>query len=118
MPAQWAIVIGALATTFAVAAVVFVLTNQRRRLRIDVGALVGHVADISVEREERERLRLAEERFRNAFTHATTGMALVTPDGRYLQVNEALCRIAGRSAEDLLGMLFLDIRHPDDRAMC
>src|SRR5436190_4683931 len=79
-------------------------------------ALVSHIADISGEREERERLRLAEERFRNAFTHATTAMAVLSPDGRYLQVNEALCEIAGRTADELHGMQFLDIRHPDDRA--
>jgi diguanylate cyclase (GGDEF)-like protein/PAS domain S-box-containing protein len=80
-------------------------------------AVVGHVADITREREERERLRLAEERFRNAFAHATTAMAVLATDGRYLQVNDALCAIAGRSAEELQGMQSLDIRHPDDRAL-
>lgn len=38
-------------------------------------------------------LRASEERFRNAFELAPLGMALVGLDGRFLQVNEALCTL-------------------------
>ena len=34
--------------------------------------------------------------FRVAGRNAAIGMALVSMDGRYLQVNDALCRMAGR----------------------
>lgn len=47
------------------------------------------------------RLRASEERFRNAFDHAPLGMALVAFDGRFLQVNSALCRFLGTDANDL-----------------
>jgi len=60
------------------------------------------------------RLRESEERFRGAFEHATIGMALVAPDGRWLCVNQALCRIVGYSAEELLATNFQSITHPDD----
>jgi diguanylate cyclase (GGDEF)-like protein/PAS domain S-box-containing protein len=66
-----------------------------------------------------ERLRASEEAFRLTFERAGIGMAvisLVEPDaGRYLRVNPALCRIVGRTEEELLRLRFLDITHPEDR---
>src|SRR5262245_14167532 len=58
--------------------------------------------------------RMAEARFRNSFRYATTGMAVLSPDGRYLEVNDALCRILGRTEDQLLQLRFSDVRHPDD----
>jgi len=40
-------------------------------------------------------LEASERRFHSAFTHASIGMALVSPDGRVLQVNEALRSLLG-----------------------
>jgi two-component system, sensor histidine kinase and response regulator len=71
----------------------------------------------SVERQVSERtleLRESEERFRSAMEHAAIGMALVAPDGRFLQVNRSLCEIVGYSEDELLGLTFQDITHPDD----
>ncbi|HEX7104601.1 MAG TPA: EAL domain-containing protein [Acidothermaceae bacterium] len=47
--------------------------------------------------------------------NAAIGMALVSMDGRYLRVNDALCRLAGRPAEDLVGRSTVEITHPEDR---
>lgn len=52
--------------------------------------------------------------FRNAFEYAAIGMALVAPDGRFLDVNASLCRIVGYSKEELLQRNFQSITHPDD----
>jgi PAS domain S-box-containing protein len=60
-------------------------------------------------------LHEAEARFRAAFENAPIGMALHTPDGRYLQVNPALCALLGRSEEELLSSSWQDVTHPDDR---
>ncbi|MEB3100674.1 PAS domain-containing sensor histidine kinase [Ferviditalea candida] len=52
--------------------------------------------------------------FTHAFKFAAIGMALVSPDGRWLKVNRALCCIVGYSEEELLQMSFQTITHPDD----
>jgi PAS domain S-box-containing protein len=61
-----------------------------------------------------KRLRESEERFRSAFDHAGIGMAMVAADGRWLAVNRSLCDIVGYSEQELRGMTFRDITHPDD----
>ncbi|MBI5767318.1 MAG: PAS domain S-box protein [Verrucomicrobia bacterium] len=62
-----------------------------------------------------EAMRLSEERFRSAMHHSGIGMALVSTDGRWLEVNPALCRIVGYSRDEMLQRDFQSITHPDDR---
>jgi diguanylate cyclase (GGDEF)-like protein/PAS domain S-box-containing protein len=52
--------------------------------------------------------------FESAFRHAAIGMCLVGFDGRFLQVNDALCRIVGYPREELLALDFQTITHADD----
>jgi PAS domain S-box-containing protein len=52
--------------------------------------------------------------FQNAFEFAAIGMALVSPEGKWLQVNRAICEITGYSEGELLERTFQDITHPDD----
>jgi diguanylate cyclase (GGDEF)-like protein/PAS domain S-box-containing protein len=54
------------------------------------------------------------ERFRSAFDHAAIGMAIVSSEGRWLQVNRSLCALLGYSARELMNTDFLTITHPDD----
>ena len=46
--------------------------------------------------------------------NATIGMALVSPEGRWLQVNHALCEITGYSEREMLEITFQEITHPYD----
>ena len=59
-------------------------------------------------------LRESEERFRGAFDGASIGMALVSPEGRFLEVNRALCGILGYSEGEMLAKTFQDLTHPED----
>jgi PAS domain S-box-containing protein len=64
--------------------------------------------------QESPGLRQSEEPFRLSFENASIGMALVAPEGRFLKVNRALCKILGVSEPDLLETDFQAITHPDD----
>jgi PAS domain S-box-containing protein len=57
--------------------------------------------DVRERIHQEERLRASEERFRNAFDFAPLGMALISMDGRFIQVNEALCQLLGHDAATL-----------------
>ncbi len=74
--------------------------------------------DITEERRARSALREAEERFRRAFEDSASGMALIEGRGqnvgRFLEVNPALTLISGYSADELLGMSYWDLVHPDE----
>lgn len=58
--------------------------------------------------------RSGHEHFVSAFEHAAIGMAIVGLDGSWLEVNDAVVEITGRSADELLSLTFADITHPDD----
>ncbi|MEG3880765.1 PAS domain S-box protein [Microcoleus sp. herbarium7] len=70
--------------------------------------------ELSDRQRVQEALRESEERFRSAFDDAAIGMALVAPDGRWLQVNRSLCALLGYSEQELLATTFQAITHPDD----
>ena len=52
--------------------------------------------------------------FRRIFEDGPVGMALVGPDFRLSEANEAFCRFTGYSADELRELTFADITHPDD----
>jgi diguanylate cyclase (GGDEF)-like protein/PAS domain S-box-containing protein len=88
-------------------------------LRDDAGRVIGWVGtclDFTARKEADDAVARAAERFRAAFDNAPIGMALLTPEGRWFQVNPALCRLLGYSEEELLELHFVDVTHPDDRA--
>jgi diguanylate cyclase (GGDEF)-like protein/PAS domain S-box-containing protein len=62
----------------------------------------------------RRELRETKEELRLTLKHAPIGIALVAPDGQWLRVNDALCKIVGYTREDLLASNFQRITHPDD----
>jgi PAS domain S-box-containing protein len=61
-----------------------------------------------------EELGESRRRFEGSFENASIGMALVAPDGAWLDVNPALCRLVGYGRDELLRLTFQDITHPDD----
>ena len=63
-------------------------------------------ADVTDAKQVEEELRESEERFRSIFEQAAVGICHVTAEGRFLRVNESLCRILGYEREKLVGMKF------------
>lgn len=52
--------------------------------------------------------------WRLTLEHSPVGMAIVSPEGRFLGVNSALCRMLGRDADSLRALTFQEITHADD----
>ena len=77
----------------------------------------NYVKELSHHIAEQERIARAlqesEQYFRNAFDHAA-GMAVVGLDGRWLQVNESLCKMLGYAEKELLEQGFQAVTHPGD----
>ena len=61
-----------------------------------------------------EKLRDSEELYRNTFENAPVGVSRLDLNGRWLQVNRKLCEITGYSNDEMLGLTYRDITHPED----
>ena len=78
--------------------------------------VVGTMEDIHAAKLLKERLRLSENTFFSAFHFSAIGIAFVSLQGAWTNVNPALCQLLGYSREELLQMTFQDVTHPDDLA--
>ena len=73
----------------------------------DSGKLKGAVnmlVDLTEQGIAEESLRVSEERLRAILNSSAVGVALVTPESRFLQVNNAFSMITGYSEQELLGV--------------
>jgi PAS domain S-box-containing protein len=77
-------------------------------------------ADLTQENSDRrkaeEALRASEERWRKLFENSSAGIALVTPDGRYIAANLALQKMLGYTEEELQSLTALEVTQEEDRA--
>ncbi len=80
----------------------------------DESGFVLVARDATEGRRVEQALHESKERFKGAFEHSPVGMALVSTDGYYLQVNPALCRMLGYTEQELCRRTFVEISHPDD----
>lgn len=64
--------------------------------------------------DQSSALRESEERFRSAFDYAPIGIALVSPEGKWLKVNRALVEIFGYTEDELLEKDFQSMLFAED----
>jgi diguanylate cyclase (GGDEF)-like protein/PAS domain S-box-containing protein len=87
-------------------------------VRDEAGAVIGGASvatDVTeLRRAERSRAE-GERRMRLTFSSSPVGMALEGLDGRFLEVNPALCQMLDRPAEWLLDRHVHDVLEPEDR---
>jgi len=76
--------------------------------------VVTIVRNITERKAAEEARRQSEERFRKAFEESPIGMALISLEGEWQQVNPAMSEMLGYSEAELQGIDFQTITHPDD----
>ncbi|GEM_PF-145632 len=72
------------------------------------------LSDITELRQQEERLRESEQRFRAIFEQAAVGIVVVDQKANWLQVNQKMCDMLGYPAEDIIGRNANEFTHPDD----
>ncbi len=89
---------------------------QTKRVTMADGkhGVVCYFHEVTERQHAAEALRKSEARFRATFENAAVGIAHVGVDGTWLDVNDRLCTTVGYSRDEILGMTFQDITHPDD----
>lgn len=75
---------------------------------------VGVSFDVTERRQIEDELTASQDRMAAIFGQASVGLSELGLDGRFQRVNGALCRMLGRSCEELLSLNMRDILHPDD----
>src|SRR5688500_381242 len=83
--------------------------HRGRRDTEPIGVTMDDGADRAVEGPPE-----GEDRFRTIYERAGVGIEQVAPDGRLIEVNDALCRLLGYTREELLRLTYRDITDPDD----
>ncbi|MGC8603075.1 MAG: PAS domain S-box protein [Desulfomonilaceae bacterium] len=73
------------------------------------------VSDITEIKQEICELKDKEEHYKGVFDNAGVGILALDRNGNVLQANQALLSMLGYNEEDLCGLSFADITHPDDR---
>ncbi len=110
------VLVGATVAGWAVVAAVWLDGDYPLGAR-DIALAAALAALLHLLRGRSERhLRDSETRFRSLFTGSPVGMGLADEHGRFVMVNDALCRLFGRPASEVLGGSSEPYTHPDDQS--
>ncbi len=95
------------------------LTPEELEVFADLAAMVNkeihqHEAFVLHLHNMADAIEESDARFRTMFERAAVGIALVAPNGRWLRVNDALCKIVGYSSDELTKLTFQNITFPED----
>ena len=74
----------------------------------------GTFHDLTEEKKLKDKLKLKENQFTQAFKYAATGIALISLEGNITDVNESLCNMVGYKREELLNSNFSNFTYPPD----
>jgi len=95
----------------------YVMKGNTARLLPAIDRELREAAGRRQRRRAEDTLLESEQRFRSIFLNAITGMATLSADGRFLQVNPAFCKMLQCSEPELVGKFTYDFTHPSDIAL-
>ncbi|WP_052050918.1 PAS domain S-box protein [Leptolyngbya sp. KIOST-1] len=81
-----------------------------------VTGLFGTALDITERKQIELALQASETRFRAIFEQAAVGINQADGSGRYVEVNQYFCDLLGYTKDELLGLNYADLSHPDELA--
>ena len=93
------------------------LDSRTRAWLDDTGrqdGFVGTLRDVTEAVAAEHALAESEQRFRLAMTNTAVGMCIVSPEGRIMLTNPALCEMLDRDEQQLLAATWQELTHPDD----
>jgi two-component system CheB/CheR fusion protein len=64
--------------------------------------------------KSKDKIEESEEKFRSAFQYAAYGIVLVDIDGRFIRVNDSMCKMLGYNEQEFLEKTFSEITYSDD----
>ena len=76
---------------------------------------IGTHHDINDKKIAEEALKTSRETFASAFDHSGIGIALIGPDGKWVDVNGVICEMTGYPKEELMKLTHYDVTYPADR---
>jgi PAS domain S-box-containing protein len=88
--------------------------EEVRVIGVEGDKILVIVRDVTDRKQAEAALLDSESRFRSAFWDAPIGMALISPDDRWIKVNPKLCNMLGYSESELLTMKTSMLVHPED----
>lgn len=80
----------------------------------EIDMVIVYGANITDRVLAEHELKKSRDIFASAFNYSGIGMALLSEQGKWLEVNKAICDITGYSREELLQLTFQEITYPAD----
>lgn len=81
------------------------------------GNIIDSYRNVQLRLDSEEKLRQSEERYRGLFEDSRDAIALVTKEGRFIDINQAALDLFGYSREEMMCMDSLELYiYPDDRS--
>ena len=90
--------------------------SEFRRVDDEVVEVVLVVRDVHQRVEAGRQIAQSERAFREVFDASPVGLAVLDAHGRFTDVNDAFCMLAGRTRDEVLTTVYEALLHPEDRA--
>lgn len=91
----------------------FMIRDPESDELLGMGTITRDISDVKQARDEAERarreLQRASEALASLFQQAPDGILVVSPEGRYTEINDAGCRMLGYAREEIIGRGVIDL---------